>query len=109
MENITNNKMAAVGNKDTVQIFKSVGMDVYFETDADGLRDILRALVAREYAIVLIPEQDAEKVSDYLNIRSTHPYPIFLTVPDGVSNSGYSVEQAKRKMEKAMGTVGGFK
>jgi len=109
MEGLNNKKIAAVGNKDTILIFKALGVEVFYETEAEGLRETMKKLVAAEYPIILITEQEAMKISDYIDARAAIAYPIILPIPDGVAPSNYGNERIMQKIEKAIGSTGGFK
>ena len=109
--NVSNEKLriAIVGNKDSILAFKALGMDVYYETERDRIMEVLKKLIAKECPIILITEQEAIKVNDFLDIRAKHPFPIILPIPDGVNNTGYGYERIKKKIEKAIGSTGGLK
>lgn len=108
MADSNNKKIAAVGNKDAVSIFKSLGIDVFYSSDEDELRNIMKKLVAREYLIILITEQEAMKIEDYIVTRGLHPYPIILPIPDGVNPNEYGKKQILSRTEKALGSTGGL-
>ena len=102
--NVSNEKLriAIVGNKDSILAFKALGMDVFYETERDKIMEVLKKLIAKEYPIILITEQEAIKVNDFLDIRAKYPFPIILPIPDGVNNTGYGYERIKKKIEKAI-------
>ncbi|MCL2570562.1 MAG: hypothetical protein FWE16_05165 [Firmicutes bacterium] len=102
-------KIAAVGSKDTVLIFKSMDVDVFFQTAPRDVLKTLKDLVTQKYSIVFITESVAVGVNDFLNLRRAHPYPIFMPIPDGISSTGYGQQRIKDNMERAIGSsrIGG--
>ncbi|MCL2484376.1 MAG: V-type ATP synthase subunit F [Firmicutes bacterium] len=81
---ISNNKLAAVGSKDTVMIFKTIGFNAFYTDDKERVREIIKELIKQEYQIVLITESLAKANDDLLHENKENPYPIFLPIPDGL-------------------------
>jgi len=103
----TENKIAVVGSKDIVLIFKALGMDVY-ATDNQDTRTVLGNLREKGYKIILITERDASLVGDYIDECADRPYPIILPIPDGMNSFGVASERLNSLMRKILGSAGEY-
>ena len=97
-----NEKMAILGEGDSVLAFKAGGVDAFYASDREEAKDILRHL-AKEYAIIFITEKLASEMDDLLKKFNQAPYPIILPVPSGNGEDGYATEKLKERMERALG------
>ena len=95
-------KMAILGEGDSVLAFKAGGVDAYYASDREQAKDILRKL-AKEYAVIFITEGLAEQMDDLLKKFNQNPYPVILPVPSGNGGDGYAKAKMKERMEKALG------
>jgi V/A-type H+-transporting ATPase subunit F len=104
MADTTNNKIAVIGDKDSVLAFKAVGADVFNETNPFNIRETVKRLAREGYALILITERQAEQVSDVIERFKAQPYPVILPIPDGAGATGMSEAGIKENMIKAIGT-----
>ncbi|MDR1917480.1 MAG: hypothetical protein LBQ05_00650 [Christensenellaceae bacterium] len=101
MNNFT--EIAVIGEKDIILPFKAIGFAVYYDTEPDDIIKRCKELTDAECKIILLPEKDAEKVTDYINSRAAFAYPIIMPIPDGITNSGYGIKRLEKNIEKAIG------
>ncbi|MBQ7164449.1 MAG: V-type ATP synthase subunit F [Clostridia bacterium] len=94
-------KMAVIGGGEGILVFKAAGVDAYPAENEKAARDILRA-VAKDYAVIFLSEELAEKLADFLKRFNESPYPAILAIPSG-EGGGYGMEELKRASEKALG------
>lgn len=95
-------KMAILGEGDSVLAFKAGGVDAYYASDREQAKDLLRKL-AKEYTVIFITEKLATQMDDLLAKFNQTPYPIILPVPSGSESDGYAKAKMKERMEKALG------
>lgn len=96
-------KMAVIGDKDSIFAFKAVGVEVFgAETDAEAKTQI-KKLAKENYKVIFITEDLAEKLEEYLDRYRTAPYPAVIPIPRGGASTGYAMTSLKRDMEKAIG------
>ena len=95
-------RMAILGEGDSVLAFKAGGVDAYYASDREQAKDILRKL-AKEYAVIFITEKLAGEMDDLLTKFNHSPYPVILPVPTGDGSDGYAKAKMKERMEKALG------
>jgi len=97
-----NNKMAILGEGDSVLAFKAGGVDAFYASDREDAKDLLRKL-AKEYAIIFITDKLAKEMDDLLKKFNSAPYPVVIPVPSGDGDSSYAMQKIKERMEKALG------
>ena len=95
--------IAALGDADTVFAFKAVGADAYPVTDEKEAREKIR-LLARNYDIIFITEQFAEKLPDLIARYKTRPFPAVIPMPSASGSTGYGRRSVREDVEKAIGT-----
>ena len=95
-------KMAILGEGDSVLAFKAGGVDAYYASDREQAKDLLRKL-AKEYAVIFITEKLAGEMDDLLNKFNQSPYPVILPVPSGDGSDGYAKAKMRERMDKALG------
>lgn len=102
-------KMGAVGDKNSIQAFRGIGMDVFFETELDGLKNKIRELEKLDYKLILVAEKEAEQISDFISTFDAKPFPVIMSVPDGRGTTGYGINKIFRTMEKTIGSSSSLK
>ena len=95
--------IAALGDADTVFAFKAVGADAYAVTNETEAREKLR-LLARNYDIIFITEQFAERVPDLIARYKTRAFPAVIPIPSSQGSTGLGRRSIKADVEKAIGT-----
>jgi V/A-type H+-transporting ATPase subunit F len=95
-------KIAVIGDKDSVLAFKAIGVDVFAVYSDEDARETLRKQ-ARNYKVIFITEDIAEKISDIVNRYKSTAYPIVLPIPGSQGTTGYGMNSIKKDVEKAIG------
>lgn len=98
------NKIAVIGDKDSVLAFKAVGVEVFDATTPDQATQLIKKLTNDQYAVVMITEQLAELIPDTLKKAKTRAYPIVLPIPTSKGSTGFGMQGIKKDVEKAIGT-----
>lgn len=96
-------KIAVVGNKDSVFAFKAVGIDVADAGSADEAKEAVKKLASDGYKVIFITEDLAEETEEFLNKYRTKTYPAIIPIPKGGESTGYAMSGLKKDMEKAIG------
>jgi len=97
------NKIAVIGNKDSVFAFKAVGIDVFDADGAEKAKENVKKLAQDGYKVIFITEDLAEQIEEFLNKYKVKTYPAIIPIPKGGKSSGYAMNGLKRDMEKAIG------
>ena len=98
------NKIAVIGDKDSVLAFKAVGVEVFDATTPDQATQLIKKLTTEQYAVVMITEQLAELIPDTLKKAKPRAYPIVLPIPTSKGSTGFGMLGIKKDVEKAIGT-----
>ena len=95
-------KTAIVGNGDGIMVFKAAGVATFPAGDEKKAREVLRK-IAKEYQVIFITEELAQKLGDFLKRFDEEPYPVVVSIPSGGGSNGYGIEVLKNAMERALG------
>ena len=98
-----NNKIAVIGDKDSILAFKAVGADVFPIKNYFDAAETMKKL-ARSYAIVFVTEDIAENISDIIDRYKTRPYPAVIPIPGAAGSNGYGMSVISKNVEKAIGS-----
>ena len=94
-------KTAIVGNGDGIMVFKAAGVATFPADDEKRAREILRK-IAKEYQVIFLTEELAQKLGDFLKRFDEEPYPVVAPIRSGGEN-GYGMQALKNAMERALG------
>lgn len=96
------NKIAVIGDKDSILAFKAIGVDVFSARNSFEAQDTLKKL-AREYAVVFITEDLAAEIPDILKRYKTRPFPAVIPIPTAQGSTGFGMKALSKDVEKAIG------
>ena len=97
------NKIAVIGDKDSVLAFKAVGVEVFDATTAEQAQPLIKKLSQGDYAVIFIAENLAEQIPDTLAKAKLKPFPAVVPIPTGANSSGFGMQGIKAGVEKAIG------
>ena len=97
------NKIAVIGDKDSVLAFKSVGAEVFDSSTADETRALIKKLSQGGYAVIFVAENLAEQIPDTLAKCKTVTFPAVVPIPTTEKSSGLGMQGIKNYVEKAIG------
>lgn len=96
------NKIAVIGDKDSILAFKAIGIEIFPVNKEDEVRETLKKL-ARKYAVIFITEDIAVKINDVVSRYKTKAYPAVIPIPLATGTNGYGMDCIKKDVEKAIG------
>ncbi len=96
------NKIAVIGDKDSVLVFRALGVDVfdagsYFET-SNLLKNI-----ANDYSIIFITDDIAQEIQGTIERFVDKAYPAIIPIPSFKGSTGFGLKQLSMYVEKAVG------
>ncbi len=97
------NKIAVIGDKDSVLAFKSVGVEVFDATTAEQTQSLIKKLSQSNYAVLFVAENLAEQIPDVLQKAKTQTFPAVVPIPTTAVSSGFGMQGIKSDVEKAIG------
>ena len=93
-------KIAVIGDKDSVLAFKAVGVEVFDATTAEQAVALLKKMTAERYAVVFIAESLAEQIPETLAKAKLQTYPAVVPIPTGRTPSGFGMQGIKSDVER---------
>ena len=97
-------KIAALGDKDSIYGYASLGISIFpVDEPAEGIK-ILRHLAQSDYAVIYVTEQLAEEIKGEIDRYASQPLPAVIPLPGIRGNTGIGLDNVSRFVEKAVGS-----
>ena len=96
-------RIAVVGDYDSVYGFAALGLDTYAVTDADA-SEVLHKVTAGGYGVIYVTEALAAKVPGVIEHYRELLSPAIILIPGAYGNTGAGVEGVKKSVEQAVGS-----
>jgi len=96
-------KIGVVGDKDSVMLYKAVGLDVFFETDGEKADRRLHRLAKEGYAVIYVTESLYQSCAETITEYAQAAYPAIIPIPDNQGTKGIGMQTLKQNVEKAVG------
>lgn len=96
-------KIGVIGDKQSVQGFRAVGLDVFDCSNADEAKHTLHKIVKDDYAIIYITEKICNGIMDEINEFKGMRIPAIIPIPGLDGSLGIGVSNIKKAVEKAVG------
>ncbi|MBM3701146.1 MAG: V-type ATP synthase subunit F [Actinobacteria bacterium] len=97
-------KIAAIGEKDIMLIFKAVGADVLLCMIIEQAAASLKKIAKEDYGIIFITETIAEKLDALIMQYSDMVKPSIVVIPGLGKRNNYAVSILRNAIIKASGT-----
>ncbi len=97
-------KIAAVGDKDSVLGFASLGLEVFCPDSVDEAGRLIRRLSQGDYAVIFLTEQLASKLENELEKYNSSVLPAITLIPGARGNTGEGRKAVSRFVEQAVGS-----
>lgn len=97
-------KIAAMGDRDSIYGFASIGMDVFPEDRMDSPVLTLHRLVNSGYAVIYMTEDLAERLGSELDPYKTMQLPVIVPIPGIRGSKGLGMKAIGKSIEKAVGS-----
>lgn len=96
--------LAAVGDRDSVMLWNSVGVKTVFATEKADIERAIHSLAREGAAIIFITEQAAKLAPDALERYKNEAYPAIIPIPGADGSDGTGLKNLYDNIEKAIGT-----
>lgn len=96
-------KIGVIGDRDSVLLFKAVGLDVFFEDEGGSANRTLHKLARNGYAIVFVTEKLYPACEETIREFAGSAYPAIIPIPDNQGSRGVGAAALKQNVEKAVG------
>ena len=100
-------KIAAMGDKDSIYGFASLGLHIFPFDDTDDpveAAHTLRRLSESGYGVVYITEKLASLIQNEIDKLSYQPLPAVVLIPGVRGNTGAGLSNVSKSVEKAVGS-----
>ncbi len=96
-------KIAVIGDKDSVQGFLALGLDVYPAFGAQEAKETLISLAKSDCAVIYITENLAKDIMDTIAQYSERMLPAIILIPNNAGSLGIGLAGVKKSVERAVG------
>ena len=96
-------KIAALGDRDSVIGFRALGLDVYPAEDAEEAKTILHRLAKENYAIIYLTEGFAQDMTHEIDRYKDAVTPAVILIPGREGSLGIGLDAVKTAVERAVG------
>ena len=97
-------KIAIVGDKDSVLVFKILGVDVYISLDAQEARKIIDRISKENYGIIFVTEQIAKDIPETIKRYNSELIPAIILIPSNKGSLNIGLANIDKNVEKAIGS-----
>jgi vacuolar-type H+-ATPase subunit F/Vma7 len=96
-------KICAIGDFDTVSVFRSLGVRVYPVSDVpEAVADFNQAIKEGVH-VIFLTEKLAQKMEDALGKVNLNWTPMVAIIPDCHGSTGYAFQRVRETVKKAVG------
>ena len=96
-------KIAALGDRDSVLGFRTLGLDVFPAEDLEEARTTLRRLAKENYAIIYLTEGYAKDMGPEIARYKDALTPAVILIPGKEGSLGIGMNAVKTAVERAVG------
>ena len=97
-------KIAAIGDRDSVQGFASIGLEVYFANEKQEAEKLLKRIANDNYAVIYITEKLASMIPQEIEKYTEAVTPAIIPIPGVSGNTVEGMNTVSRFVEKAVGS-----
>lgn len=97
-------KIAAIGDKESIYGFSSVGVEVFDVYSAEEGRQTLLKLSEKNYAIIFITEALGKDCEDIIEKYAKSVSPNIVLIPGVTGNTGKGMSGVMKSIERAVGS-----
>lgn len=96
-------RLAVIGDKDSVLMFKALGVDVYTAVDGDMAKKLVNKLSKEDVGIIFITEDFAKEIPETIDKYREKMTPAIILIPSNKENLGLGLKDINKSVEKAVG------
>ncbi len=97
-------KIGAVGDKDSVLAFKSIGIDVFPVVEGTEARAVIDDLAQKDYGLIFVTEQIAQNIEETIQRYKKKLVPAIILIPSNQGTLGIGMKEINKNVEKAVGS-----
>lgn len=97
-------KIAVIGDKDSVLGFRALGLNVFIPEEDIEIRKTIERLAKEDYGVIFITEQMAKKAMETINRYDHEPKPAIIMIPSNAGSLNIGLDRISKNVEKALGS-----
>ncbi len=97
------NKIAVIGEKESVLGFRAVGFEVYQVSGPHEAETIIDRLAEQECGVIFITEQTLEPIAWVMDKYKDSRTPAIIPIPGRAGPLGLGMRSVKKSVERAVG------
>jgi V/A-type H+-transporting ATPase subunit F len=97
-------KIAAMGDRDSIYGFASLGLEIFPEDTMTNPADTLHDLAKSGYAVIYMTEALAEKLEAEINLYKEKQLPVIVPIPGITGNKGMGMKAIGKSIVRAVGS-----
>lgn len=97
-------KIAAMGDRDSIYGFASLGISIFPIDDSQEAVKTLRKISENGYAVIFITEGLASQIPAEIDRYKDMPLPAIIPIPGVSGNTGMGMKQVSSFVERAVGS-----
>jgi V/A-type H+-transporting ATPase subunit F len=95
--------IGVIGDRDSVLLFKAVGLDVFFETEPELANRTIYRLAREGYQVLFLTEELYAQCGEAINSFKSAAFPAIIPIPSNQGTAGIGMAELKANVEKAIG------
>lgn len=97
-------KIAAIGDRDSIYGFASIGLEIFPVDNAQEAAHMLKRMADGEYGVIFITEKLASQLESELDRYREMPIPSIVPIPGVSGNTGLGMRNVSKSVEQAVGS-----
>lgn len=97
-------KIAAMGDRDSIYGFASLGMHIFPEDRMENPATTLHHLAEQDFAVIFITESLASRIQEDIDRYKDRPLPVIVPIPGVSGNTGAGMRAIAEAVERAVGS-----
>lgn len=98
------NKIAVIGDRESISGFAALGLSVFPETEAEKIAGLIPKLAQNGFAVIYLTEAAAAGVSETIDKYRNAKLPAIILIPGITGNTGDGMRNLHESVEKAVGS-----
>ena len=96
-------KIAVIGDKNSVLIYRMLGFDVFFTSEAEDARNDMDELANENSGVIYVTETIAENIMETIRKYDEKMLPAIILIPDHTGSRNIGKRRVQENVEKAVG------
>lgn len=97
-------KIGAIGDKDSILAFKSIGIDVFPVVNDREARSTIDNLADEGYGLIFVTEHVAKGIDETIQRYKKRMIPATILIPSNQGSLGIGLKDINKNVEKAVGS-----